>query len=188
MAENKPPTPSFDKYSTWFGLGFKGGGILIIGGAEYLSCTMRNLGNPNEHHDLQILSARAGLGLGGSVGMIACLIYNCSNLHNLNDTQAADWSINVAFAEKWDTVVKGLASCRFFPSLLKIGKAVNKSAGVIPSDLENIRNAMSYLYTGYDYLKGSAGAPKMITVDIPGAGVGYELSAYWAQGQIEMLD
>jgi hypothetical protein len=178
---------AFDKYSTWFGLGYKGGGILVAAGMEYLSCTMRNVGMPSEHHDFQILSARVGLGLGGSVGAVACLIYNCSNLYDLNDTQASDWSVNVAFAGKWGDVVDGLTKYDFFPSLLRIGKVVNSKTALVPSDIENIRNAMSYLWTGHDYLQGSGGKAKMITVDIPGAGIGYELSASWAQGQIEIL-
>jgi len=179
---------SLDKYSCWFGVGFKGGGSLFVPGMEYMSCTMRNLGVPMEHHDFQILSIRLGLGLGASVGAIACLIYNCGNLYDLNETEAADWSINVALTGKWDSFVKGLANLKFFPSLLRIGKQVNKGTALVPSDLENIRNSMSYLYTGCDYLQGSGGKVKMITVDIPGAGVGYELSAHWAQGKIEVLD
>lgn len=80
-----------DKYSSWIGVGFKGGGILGIGGVDYVSGTLRNLGFLSEHHDFQIGSGRFGLGLGASVGAVACIVYNWVD----------DWSINIAYGAKW---------------------------------------------------------------------------------------
>ncbi|MEP6924412.1 MAG: hypothetical protein ABI954_08090 [Pyrinomonadaceae bacterium] len=176
-----------DNYSSWIGFGFKGGGILGIGGVDYLSGTMRNVGFLSEHHDFQVLSARLGLGLGGSVGAVACFVYNCSNLYALNDTIADDWSINVALEVKWDAIADGLKNFKFFPTLAKLGAKAAGWSKATPGDITNLRNGMSYIYTAQDIVTMN-GSPKLVTIDIPGAGVGYELSASFSKGKIEILD
>lgn len=172
-----------DKYNQWIGVGFKGGGILGIGGVDYMSGTLRNLGLLGEHHDFQIASGRLGLGLGGSVGVIACIVYDCPNLYVLNDTTVDDWSINAAFGPKWDSIVKGLRGYKFFETVLKM----YSKAKLVPSDIDNLRNSASYLYTAGDIAMAQKGAPKLVTIDVPAAGVGVELSAYITKGTIEIL-
>lgn len=176
-----------DNYSSWIGLGFKGGGILGIGGVDYLSGTMRNVGFLAEHHDFQVLSGRLGLGLGGSVGAVACFIYHCPNLYVLNDTIADDWSINVALEVKWDGIADGLKNLKFFPTLAKLGAKAAGWSSATPADITNLRNGMSYIYTTQDVMRMN-NLPKLVTIDIPGAGVGFELSASVSKGTIEILD
>ena len=175
-----------DKYSSWIGLGFKGGGILGIGGVDYLSGTLRNIGFLSEHHDFHIASGRFGLGLGGSVGVVACIVYHCHNLYVLNDTIADDWSINVALEVKWDTLVDGLKNLGFLSTLAQIASKGGNWAKLSPKEIGDLRNGMSYLYTAQDIARMN-GTPKLVTIDIPGAGVGYELSASVSKGRIEIL-
>lgn len=170
-----------DKYSSWIGVGFKGGGILGIGGVDYVSGTLRNLGFLSEHHDFQIGSGRFGLGLGASVGAVACIVYNCANLWTLNDTLVDDWSINIAYGAKWDTVIKGQKNYKFFSIVSKI----NDITKTTTADIENLRNAAAYLYSAQDIAGNS---PKLVTIDIPAAGVDLELSAFVMKGTIEIPD
>ncbi len=172
-----------DKYNSWVGLGFKGGGFTAITGFEYVTGTLRNVGLMSEHHDFQILNVRGGIGLGGSVGAIFCAVYNCPNLWRLDGAWVSDWSINVALGEKWDSVVKGLKNY----NLISTVKRINDSKKATPADLENIRNGASYIYGTVDTIRMDD-KPKLVTIDIPLAGVGYELSAYVSAGKIEMLD
>jgi hypothetical protein len=56
-----------------------------------------------------------------------------------------------------------------------------------PAEFADLRNGASYIWTGYDITK-QEGKPKMITIDIPFAGVGVELSEQGTHGRIEILD
>lgn len=176
-----------DQYKTWCGVGVKGGGTLFAVGMEYLAGDLRNLGQLGELHSFQMMSVRIGPGLGGGAGYVACIVFDCLNLWNLNDTESSDWSINVALGGKWSEVVKGLSKYKFFPTLLKIGEAAGKQTALVPADIDNLRNGASYFWTGCDIGKRGNG-PKLVTIDIPFAGVGVELSAHWTQGKIEILD
>ncbi|MEK7725394.1 MAG: hypothetical protein AAB336_13660 [Acidobacteriota bacterium] len=172
-----------NKYNSWVGLGFKGGGFTAIAGFDYVSGTLRNVGLMSEHHDFHILNVRGGIGLGGSVGAIFCAVYNCPNLWRLHDTWVSDWSINVALGGRWDSVAKGLKNY----NLIATVKKINDSKKLNPADLENIRNGASYIWGAVDTIRMND-SPKLITIDIPMAGVGYELSAFVSAGKIEMLN
>lgn len=176
-------TEIMDKYETWIGVGIKGGGTLFVVGLEYLSGTIRNLGMLTEHNDFQVLGPRFGLGLGGGAGVVACMVFHCLNINNLNDTDASDWSINASLGAKWDGIVKGLANYNFFATIGKVGTVLKAT----PSDIDNLRNGMSYFYAFCDIASMNA-SPKLVTIDVPGAGVGMELSAHWTTGKIEILD
>ena len=121
--------------------------------------------------------------LGGGAGLIACLVFNCPNLTVLDETDQADWGVNIALGEKWDGVVKALKNYKFFAAIAKVGKSVMK---LNPKDIESIRNSMAYLYNAYDMQ--TMPGPKMITIDIPGAGVGLEVSANMTMGKLEIPD
>jgi hypothetical protein len=168
---------------SWIGLGIKGGGTLGFLGMETLEGTVTNLGFPQDSHSLNVTSIRLGIGLGGGAGYVAVMVYKCGNLMNLNGTKTTDWSINVALGEKWDGVVKGLKNYKFFSTVARIGAKLSKA---VPSDVDNIRNSMSYLYTAYD-IYGMSG-PKLVTIDIPFAGVGAEVSAHYLDGEITIGD
>jgi len=172
------------KYDNWIGLGAKGGGTLGILGMEYLGGTLRNVGSITEHHDFQLLSYRMGVGLGGGVGVTACIVYDCGNLIDLNGTRVEDWSVNAQLGAKWDSILKGLKNYKFLVTVAKLGK---KILNATPGDMDNLRNAMSYLYTAYDIASKGKG-PKVVTIDIPGAGVGLELSLHRTEGNMEILD
>ena len=56
----------------WIGVGVKSGGQLLIGGVESVAAVMVNLVN-GETFDLEVISSRWGLGLGGSGSVVvAC--------------------------------------------------------------------------------------------------------------------
>jgi len=170
-----------DLYESWLGIGVKGGGTLALVGAETLFGEVTNLGFVQDRHTITISSIRVGAGLGGGAGFVVIIVYNCANLMNLDGTEATDWSINIALGAKWDAVAKVLAKKQFFMTLIKLG---NKFAKATPGDLDNLRNSMSYLYTCYGI--ASMKGPTVVTLDIPFAGVGAELSVHYLDGEISI--
>jgi hypothetical protein len=170
-------------YDTWIGAGIKGGGTFGFVGMETLEGEVANVGYPTHSHSVNVSSLRLGVGLGGGAGYVAIIIFNCGNLMNLNETRTTDWSVNIALGEKWDGVAKGLKNRKFFTTIAKVGTKLLRAA---PEDIDNIRNSISYLYSAYDVL-GTSG-PKIVTIDIPLAGVGAEISAHYLDGEILIGD
>lgn len=172
-----------DKMASWIGLGVKGGGTLGFVGLETMEGVVSNIGYPQHSHSLNVSSIRLGAGLGGGAGLVAIMIFNCPNLMNLSGTQSLDWSLNLALGAKWDGVVKGLKTYKFFATVARIG---GKLINATPADTDNIRNAMSYLYSTYDMV-GMSG-PKLVSIDIPFAGIGAEVSLHLLDGTLTLGD
>jgi len=173
-----------DNFASWIGTGAKGGGMLGVAGFETMEGVVTNLGFRQHSHSLNVSAARIGFGLGGSVGLVALLVFNCNHLMNMNGTQDADWGLNLALGGKWDGVVKGLKQFKFFATMARLGKNYLKAT---PSDIDNLRNAMAYLYTSYD-MKSMDGKPKLIAIDIPFAGIGAEVSWFRLEGELTVGD
>ncbi len=168
-----------DHYQNWFGVGIKGGGTIGVAGFETMEGYVANLGYPQHQHELNLSSLRLGLGLGASVGMTAILVFNCGNIQNLNETQSEDWSINISYGEKWSDIVKALANLKFFRTAAKLAKWTKAT----PSDIDSIRNSMSYFYTTLDMIQNK---PQLVAIDIPGTGVGLEGSIHKLYGTIRI--
>jgi hypothetical protein len=167
----------------WWGLAAKGGGHLFVAGLELIEGGVINAENTTAKNSFQILSVKLGLGLGGSAGLCAVFIFNCSNMWIANGTDVKDWGANVALGEKWSDFVKGLKN---FGLLARAAKLGSKLKGLTPADIEDGRNLLHYVWNGYDLATGDASF-KIITLDIPGSGIGYELSAAFTQGKLEVL-
>lgn len=173
-----------DHYASWLGTGVKGGGMLGVAGFETMEGVITNQGYRQHSHSINVSGARIGFGLGGSVGLVALLVFNCNNLMNMNGTQDADWGFNLSLGGKWDGVVKGLKQFKFFSIMARHGKNLLKAT---PSDIDNLRNAMAYLYTVYD-MKSMNGKPKLVAIDIPFAGIGAEVSWFRLEGELTVGD
>ena len=170
-----------DHYQNWFGVGIKGGGTVGVVGFETMEGYVANLGYPRHQHELNLSSLRLGLGLGASVGMTAILVFNCGNIQNLNETQSEDWGINISYGEKWSDIVKALANLKFFATAAKLAKWTKAT----PSDIDTIRNSMSYFWTTADMIQNK---PQLVAIDIPGAGIGLEGSIHKLYGTIRIGD
>lgn len=178
MGDVTDNTMYMSEYDTWVGLGGKVGGSLGFIGAESADGYVWNVGYPQHVHPLNITSFRFGPGLGGGVGMVAMFVFNCGNIASLNNTTNSDWSINVSLAGKWSELVKGLKKYKFFIALAKY-----MDNTMTPDDMSSIRNGLSYLYSAAE-ISGMDYSPKTITLDIPAAGIGVELSMSFMLGII----
>lgn len=169
---------------SWFGVGVKGGGILAVAGFEtmegYISC----VGMPSHTHSMNMSYMRLGLGLGGGAGLCLIFVYNSINPKALDNTNDSTWSVNIALGPKWSAIASALAKSKIFELAPEIVGGINK---VTKYDLDNIRNAASYIYTGLDVMDQKS-KNKVVTIDVPGAGVGAELSAQKLYGTIFIGD
>ena len=172
-----------DLINTWVGYGTKIGGIVGIFGAEGMEGEIANLANPSHSHELNVTSIRAGLGLGGGIGAVAILLFNCSNPHNMNGTSTTDWSINVSLGNNWSDYVEALKNRKFFEALIRINGKIRNAT---PENITSVRNGMSYLYSAAGIATMSG--PTLVTLDIPGSGVGVELSISYLDGEITVGD
>jgi len=158
----------------------------LRGGIETTTAYVVNLGDL-ETFDLQIVSSRWGLGLGGSGGAVAVIGFGFSVPYELHREPLNDWGVNVAFTEKLlsKSALQSIHNSKYFIDGLKNGRyvapALNapktfKAVGL----LENVRNALHTLYGGLEAAKGSG----VIVLDLPFLGVGLELSAFLTRGKM----
>lgn len=168
----------------WFGVGIKGGGTLALVGFEtmegYISC----VGMPSHTHSINMSYMRLGAGLGGGVGLCLIFVYNSINPKALDNTSDSTWSVNIALGPKWSAIASALAKSKIFELAPKI---VGGIAAATKYDLDNIRNAASNIYTGLDVMDQNS-KNKVVTIDVPGAGVGAELSLQKLYGTIFIGD
>lgn len=172
-----------DYYSTWFGVGVKGGGSIGPGGFETMEGYITNLGMPSHSHSINISYLRVGPGLGAGAGLCAIYVFNCMNPQNLHGKTDSSWSVNVSLGGKWSDVVKFLAKSKLFQLAPKLVGGISKASTY---DLDSLRNIGSNLFTLYEVREYSR--DKVVTIDIPFAGVGLELSAHKLYGTIYIGD
>lgn len=173
-------------YESWIGIGIEGGGTVVIPGIEYVGGRLRNLGMWYDNADFQILKIRMGLGIGGGVGMAAFFLFNCLNLWQIHGTPIEAWSfdVNVAMGQKWSSIVKSLRFRKLIPVLRLLA---NKKRLLSPDQISLIRDFMSSIYATYEIYNEKG--PKLLSIEIPAAGIGAELSAHFTLGgDIEILN
>ncbi len=172
-----------NNFASWFGVGIKGGGSIGLGGFETMEGYISNLGMINHSHSINISYLRLGPGLGAGIGMCAIFVFNCMNPQNLHQKNDSSWSINVSLGGKWSDVAKVLGNSKMLKIVPKVVSGITKATR---SEIDDIRNISSYLYTTYELTDLTR--DKVIVVDIPLAGVGLELSAQQLYGTIYIGD
>ena len=184
-----PPTPppvDFTWTKRWLGFGVKSGGQLLIGGVETVTAYVVNLGD-FETFDLQIISGRWGLGLGGSGNIVAVLGFGFTVPYELHRKSLKDWGVNVAFTEKLisKSVLKSIEASKYFVDGFKNGvytapKLLKATAAAKAAGLANVRNLLHSLYAGFEASKRSG----IVVLELPFLGAGLELSVYKTRGTI----
>ena len=171
-------------FKRWLGFGVKAGGQLLIGGFESTTAYVVNLGDL-ETFDLQIISRRWGLGLGGSGGAVAVIGFGFRVPYELDHEPLNDWGVNVAFTEKLisKSALQSIRNSKHFIDGLKNGTYVAPALNARKTFtaiglLQHVRNALHTLYAGMETTKPSG----VVVLDLPFLGVGLELSAFATRG------
>jgi hypothetical protein len=158
---------------------------LGIGGFESTTAYVVNLGDL-ETFDLEIISGRWGLGLGGSGGAVAVLGFGFTVPEELHRKPVKDWGANVAFTEKLisKAALQSIHQSKHFIDGFKSGRYVAPALNVRKTFtaiglLQNVRNALHTLYQG---LEAANQGSNVIVLDLPLLGIGLELSAFLTRG------
>jgi hypothetical protein len=174
-------------FRRWLGFGVKTGGQLLVAGVESVTAYMVNIGT-GETFDLQIISSRWGLGLGGSRGVVAVLGFGIVVPDEWNGRSLNDWSFNVALTESLisKSAIEALHSAKHFLNLYK-GEHAARSANHRErafKDIgyfEQIRNGLNATFARMETIKGRG----LVVLDLPLLGAHFELSdAFVTRGTI----
>jgi hypothetical protein len=170
----------------WLGFGVKSGGQLLVGGVESVTAYVLNLGDL-ETFDLQIISSRWGLGLGGGIGAVAVIGFGFSIPYELDGRSIDDWGINVAFEEKLisKSVLQSIEASKWFVDGFKNGlyvapRLLKTTTFKYAMELANVRNLLHTLYGGLEVSKRKG----VIVLELPILNAGLELSAFVTRGKM----
>lgn len=167
---------------TWVGIGIKSGGSLLIGGVETTTGKFFNVGNPGVTYNFNIVSRRWGLGLGGGGGLVVIFVFKLKSLYWLNHRSVDDWGVNISIGGKQFEILKFLANKNFFHTVRYVGRSLN----LLTNYIEDFRNVSSFLYNVNDF--DSKADHPILSLDVPGVGLGLELSAFKSYGKIYLED
>lgn len=168
----------FELHKTWFGLGEKTGGMLVAAGMEHTRGMILRASNLENPIGFSITSARIGLGLGFSGGLVGVLIFNCDNLHRIRDRNITDWGVSISLGGRWAEVARALRRSETFLGLARMGWRMRGAA----ANAERIRNFLHYAYNACD-IASTNNDPKIVTIDTP-VGVGAEVAVNYTTGTI----
>lgn len=161
---------------TWFGGGVKTGGIVAVYGRESIVGKVTNL-SFTRVHDFAIKNERWGIGLGGGGGATLLLVFNTANLYDLRGFQMEDWDLNI-------NITKGrLKDLQHAVKYKEAAKILLLAKGLV-GNKKDIQEAMQFFYESV----GAASSPEpvVLTLDVPGAGGGVEVSLFSTTGTLEI--
>lgn len=124
-------------------------------------------------------SSRWGFGLGGGGGLSVIVVFNSNGLWWLNGTNQSDWGVEISLGKKRSDVIKYMADKRIHTIL----KLILRNPAQFLHNLDNLRDFSHYLYNSLDVMNSKQQHP-IVSLDVPFAGVGLELSAFVKNGKI----
>jgi hypothetical protein len=194
-------TKALESTGLWFGIGIKGGGVLV-GGSETHYATMHALEAPLKRRFILEIGAgseqlnRLALGVGASVGLTLVMVASlfddpASDLNGL--PVGGDWDLNVSLGGKWSDVVKGAKVAPIAKRVAEIvGKVKYVGEKVVnlgPQKVETIANAIKEgLTNGSLGVKTNAYSPQIVVFGLPGVGTGLEVSLGKSWGYAHVYD
>lgn len=163
---------SIPSHKIWVGSVIKGGGMLFIAGLETLTgnivrldCLKNSVGIWGCYATPGI---RLGLGLGGSVGYAFIIVLNTQFYSDLHGLDIGGPGLNIAFEERFGKIPLSKHEYKAIEALAK-GVMTTKKVDLITTLTNTITNAINY----------AGGQPIAFMFDLPGMGVGLEISAVY---------
>jgi hypothetical protein len=171
----------FDPNKAWIGIGSKVGGMLIGAGLEHTRGVIARSTNLSLPFDFSLTSARLGLGIGFSGGVVIMMVFNCNNIHELHNKTEDDWGVTVAAGGRWAAVVRSIRQSGTFARAATLGW---RARGVFGTG-EDIRNVLHEAYSLYDIRRTGDQRNKLIVIDTP-LGTGAELAVNISTGLVRI--
>ncbi|HWB04021.1 MAG TPA: hypothetical protein VG796_13420 [Verrucomicrobiales bacterium] len=175
----------------WVGVGVKGGGHIVLGGVESTLLFCISLDDYRDWMILNVTAGRVGPGLGASGGLVVAGIGNCYDPNNMKGWPVGGYDFQLAVGAKWGSLMKVAAKAGPLVEAIKYGgnarSLINKSVfhlarrAQIVNEVKNGLGALGLFPKEKDYNLS------VNVVDIPIAGVGAELSAYYGSGSVQLV-
>jgi len=189
------PSPVDDSWKppgsgNWFGIGVKGGGHIVVGGADTATIFAISLDDPRDYALLQVTMGRIGPGLGASASLVVAGIGNCYDPRNLRGWPLSGFDFQLAAGAKWGSLMKIASKAGPLLDAVKGGKNAKSllnagffHAGKRDEIINAVKNGMGALG-----LFPREGDPDLSVevVDLP-LGGGAEASAYYGWGGVQVL-
>lgn len=172
--------------NAWLGVVGKAGTMFVVVGIETVAGAVVSLDDPTKWMAIGCSVNRVGAGWGASGGAAFVFITGISSPQQLNGWQQADGDWNFALGENWGKMAKATSKLgKIKPvvdAMAKLGtktpSALKKLLKTEPGKYVDLVKAVTSV-RDYRKLKGGREEPEVFMWDIPWAGVGVEVSAFY---------
>jgi hypothetical protein len=188
----KPPEIKAEK-KMYIGPGVKGGGFLAVAGGQTLEAHLYSVDDYNDQFNVDGEIWNLGLGLGGGVNVVMAIGYGGTKPGDFCGCKFGGPDFNISVGERWAELVKGVKKLSTFGRIanaLKDSKMTMQGIKLLwklsPSEWEQMSNLAKALRDASN-TDSDATRPQFNSFDIPMAGVGVEIDAYYSWGQIKNI-
>jgi hypothetical protein len=174
----------------WLGVGVKGGGHVVLGGADSAVMIVFSMDDPRDFVLMNITMGRLGPGLGASGGMVVCGIANCYDPRALRGYPVSGADFTLAVGAKLSSLLKVARIANVVAEAVDAGRDAAKliRAGAVNLAVrEKMINGLK-AFNGASTLfpQKSTSELTINVVDLP-IGGGAEASVYYGWGHVEVL-
>ena len=173
---------NFQPNNTWVGVAIKEGGIIGALGLETLEgsiCRLDSLGSASAYWAcFATLGIRIGFGLGGAAGLTLIIVHGTQFFIDVHNMDIGGPNVTIAIEDRIGNVGAARSIDKAAWASLKAFAGVAENAGKLSQVKESvIMNIVNNIMNSVSWASGSL--PFGLAIDIPFAGAGLELSAYW---------
>ncbi len=166
----------------WFGIGGKEGGQFFLVGKETAVIKMWSWDSMDDSFWMSFDGWRLGPGLGGSIGTVVVIITCLVHPRDLQGEIIGGADFNASLGEKWDSFLKPLKEAK---ELTRLGKAAKGLLTV--AQWEKMRDLVKDAISAAG-IKTAGYAPQVVVLDVPGAGWGLEISAFYGLAEVDVTE
>ncbi|MBN8733253.1 MAG: hypothetical protein J0L64_22150 [Acidobacteria bacterium] len=170
-----------DPRYVWFGCGSKIGAIVGVGGEEEGKVLLYNGADRTATAEIKYRLKRSGVGLGGSVGGVFCIVTGCSTAGEMVGAPCSCWDFSLSVLASFDGLLELCRSKGYLQLFAGLGEVLYAGGKLGEKQWEGLSNLVKIMLGASSmncYSKG------LSTFDIPFGGTGGEISFFWAEGSI----
>ena len=174
----------------WLGIGVKGGGHVVLGGADTATVFAFSVDDPRRWAVIQVSMGRVGPGLGASGSLVVVGIANCYDAYALKGFPLAGGDFQIAVGAKWGALLKTAGRLGNLLETVKSGRSAKHLINATTFTLakrQGIINDLKNSFAALGILKGDGDSGMAVNVVDTPLGAGAELSAYFAWGSVSLL-
>jgi hypothetical protein len=174
----------------WLGIGVKGGGHVVLGGADTATVFAFSIDDPRRWVVLQVSMGRLGPGLGASGSLVVVGIANCFDPYALRGFPLSGGDFQLAVGGKWGALLKTAGRLGNLVETVKAGRSAKhliNAAAISLAKRQEIINDLKNSFGALGILKGDGDYGMAVNVVDTPLGAGAELSIYYSWGSVALL-